>query len=48
MTDDDLESLGNVGTTGKQAAQATAAAPTHGEGNAVPVSVDLSGGVRLG
>jgi hypothetical protein len=46
--DDDLDTLGSAGTTGKQAAKATAAAPVLGEGDAVAVSVDLGGNVRFG
>lgn len=38
----------NVGTQGKQIAVATAAPPTYGQGDAVPLSTDLSGNLRIG
>lgn len=45
--DDELDGVGLVGRSGNEIGQAGVAAPTRFEGEAVPVSTDLLGGVRL-
>jgi hypothetical protein len=45
--DDDLEAVGPVGSHGRQIGEATAAAPVELQGDAVALSLDLGGLLRI-